>query len=207
MKNIILASKSPRRKELLEKLGLKFEVEESGFDENSVDQTKFKPLELAKFLSLQKAKTTAKKHKEAIIIAADTFVVVDGEIFGKPKDKKEALKKLNKLKGRMHLVITGFTILDSKSNKISTKAVVTKVYFRKLSKKEINAYVESGEPMDKAGAYAVQEKGSDFVEKIEGDFFNVVGLPIYALTEELKKFGVIPQLSSCPRYKILSCLL
>lgn len=185
MKKIILASVSPRRKELLKKIGIKFKVVESDFKEFT--DPNLKPQELVKKLSLEKAKAVFKNHKDSIIIAADTIVVIRNEIIGKPKDKKDAKRMLNKLSGKMHYVYTGFTIIDSKP---ITKSVKSKVYFRNLSSKEIDDYVAHEKPFDKAGAYAVQEKAGIFIKKIEGDFFNVVGLPIYALARELKKLGV-----------------
>lgn len=188
MKQIILASASPRRKELLKKIGLKFTVDVSRYKESST--LKLSPKKLAEFLSLQKAKEVAKRHKNAIIIAADTLVVLGNEILGKPHTKKVAKKMLMKLNGKSHLVITGFTIIDCDTNKTITKSVETKVYFRQLTLKEIDNYVKTKEPLDKAGGYGIQEKAASFVEKIDGDFFNVVGLPLNALTYELKKFGV-----------------
>lgn len=195
MKNIILASASPRRKELLERIGLKFEVVKSDFEEKFDPKLDFHTL--AERLSLGKAKAVAKRFKNStpilsgsIIIAADTLIIANREVLGKPKDKNDAKNMLNKLSGKMHLVITGFTIIDTQSKKTITKSDETKVYMRKITNKEIENYIKTKEPFGKAGAYAVQEKGSVFVEKIEGDFFNVVGLPIFALMKELKKFGV-----------------
>lgn len=188
MKQIILASASPRRKEILERVGLIFKVDPSNIKEDlNLD---LEPLELAKYLSLQKAQDVAKRYKDAVIIGADTFVLLNGEILGKPKTKENAKKMLTELSGKCHLVITGFTIIDTKLNKVVTKSAETKVYFKKMSDKEIEDYVETNEPLDKAGAYAIQEKGGIFVEKIEGDFFNIVGLPLFSLIEELKEFGV-----------------
>lgn len=191
MRTIILASASPRRKELLQKTGLKFRVEVGGYKEKSVSgRTKLKPEILAKFLSLQKAKDVAKKHKDAIIIAADTLVFFGKEILGKPNTEIEAKRMLTRINGKAHLVITGFTIIDCQTNKTITKEVVTKVYLDKLTPEEIETYTKSKEPLDKAGAYAIQELGGLFIQKIEGDFFNVVGLPLNALFKELKKFGI-----------------
>lgn len=188
MKKIILASGSPRRKELLKKLGIKFEVVPSDYEEDM--SLKLKPQELAKFLSLEKAKSVAKNYKNAIIISADTFVVFKGKYIGKPHSKIEAKRMLKDISGKSHLVITGFTIMDTKNKKTISKTVETKVYIKKLTPKEINAYAKTKEPLDKAGAYAIQGLGKSIVEKIEGDYSNVVGLPIYALAESLKKFGI-----------------
>lgn len=188
MKQIILASQSPRRKQLLDQLGIKYKVVPSNIEEKM--NPRLKPRSQAEQLSLQKAETVANKHPHAIIIAADTIIVLKDEILGKPTSLSDAKRMLSKLSGKMHFVITGFTIYDTTSQKMITDSVVTKVYFKKLSKREIDNYVTTEQLMDKAGAYAVQEKGALFVEKIEGDFFNVVGLPIFAVSEQLKKFGV-----------------
>ncbi len=188
MKPIILASSSLRRKELLENIGLKFTIDPVELDE-ALDRS-LEPLKLAKNISMEKARIAATRHPDCIIIAADTFGVLEGKILGKPHTEAEARRMLKQMSGKCHEVITGFTILDTGSEKTSSKAVVTRVYFRKLSNNEIDAYVRSGEPLDKAGSYAIQELGSLLVEKIEGDYFNVMGLPLCALAGELKKFGV-----------------
>ncbi len=188
MKTIILASASPRRKELLAKIGLKFEVEPSN-DEEELSPG-LEPYELAKSLSLKKAERVAKNHRNALVIAADTFVVLEGQILGKPKTESDARKMLSAISGRQHSVITGFTIIDTESHKVLSRSVATRVYIRKLTANEIDAYMQTKEPLDKAGAYAIQGLGSVIVEKIEGDYFNVVGLPLSALAEALKEFGV-----------------
>jgi len=188
MKKIILASASPRRKELLEKIGLKFEVEPG--DGEEMPDSSIEPHKLALKISLKKAESVAAKHKNAIIIAADTFGVFNGKILGKPHTENEARKMLAIISGRSHLVITGFSIIDTGTNKVYSETVETKVYIRKLSSTEIDAYVKSKEPLDKAGAYAIQGLGSMIVEKIEGDYFTVMGLPLCALTEALKDFGI-----------------
>jgi len=188
MKKIILASASPRRKELLEKIGLKFEVEPSNYAEDM--RSKLSPDELARAISLEKARVVARKHKNAIVIAADTFIVFRGKIMGKPNTEAEARKMLMTLRGKSHSVITGFTILDTEENKVLTKSVETVIHIKKLTLEEIDAYVKSKEPLDKAGAYAIQGLGSVIVERIEGDYFNVMGLPLSALAEGLKEFGV-----------------
>ncbi len=190
MPKIILASASPRRKELLGKLQIPFTIEASNYEEDN--NLKLKPLELAKVLSSGKAETVAKKHKgeDVIIIGADTFVVLDNKILGKPHTPERAKEMIKEMSGRAHSVITGFTIIDAKSGKKVSKAVESKVYFRKLTDEEIDAYVRTGEPLDKAGAYAIQEAGSVLIEKTEGDYTNIVGLSVPSLIEELKKFGV-----------------
>jgi len=188
MKRIILASASPRRKELLENIGLKFEVEPSDYPEDM--RSGLSPAELARSISLEKAKAVASKHKKAVVIAADTFIVFRGKIMGKPGTEAEARKMLMRLRGKPHSVITGFTILDTDENRVFTKSVETVVYIKNLTSEEVDAYVKSGEPLDKAGAYAIQGLGSIIVERIEGDYFNVIGLPLSALAEGLKDFGI-----------------
>jgi septum formation protein len=188
MKKLILASASPRRKEILESVGLKFGICVSNYEEDL--GMKKEPRTLARFLSRKKAEEVADKHKNAIIIAADTFIVFRDKLLGKPHTAKEAVRMLTMLNGKAHSVITGFTVLDTGTKKRVSKSVETKVYFRKLTQKEIKAYVNTKEPLDKAGAYAIQGLGALFVEKIEGDFLNVVGLPLAALSETLKGFGI-----------------
>lgn len=188
MKKIVLASASPRRKELLERIGLKLEVEPSNYEENISSATE--PHKLAKSISLEKAKLVARNYKNALVIAADTFIVLEGEILGKPTTETEAKRMLEAISGRQHSVITGFTIIDTGNNKVLSSSVETKVHIRELTSKEIDSYVKSKEPLDKAGAYAIQGLGSVIVEKIEGDYFNVIGLPLSTVTESLKEFGV-----------------
>jgi septum formation protein len=188
MKKIILASSSPRRKELLTKLGLAFEIESSNEEETLIPE--LPPHELARQISLKKAQAVAHKHKRALIIAADTFGVLRGEIIGKPRTPAEARKILRALSGKTHSVITGFTIMDAETGKTATQSVETKVHFRKLTPAEIDAYIKTGEPLDKAGAYAIQGLGALIVEWIKGDFYNVIGLPLSALSQALKEFGI-----------------
>jgi septum formation protein len=186
MKQIVLASKSPRRKEILEQIGIPFKVDVSNFDEESI---KFKtPEGMVKKLSLEKAKIVAKRNPNSVILAADTTVVINKEIIGKPKSKQDAFRILSLLNNKWHEVITGFTLV--KGRKIITKHVITKVKFKKLSKAEINAYVNTGEPMDKAGAYGIQDKAGLLIESVSGDYFNIVGLPIVVVGETLKEFGI-----------------
>jgi septum formation protein len=188
MKNIVLASASPRRKELLEKIGLKFVVDASDCEEK-IDTNK-EPQEIVRLLSIQKAQAVASRHKNTIIIAADTIGVIGEKILGKPHTAQQAGKMLSEISGKAHLVITGFTILDTVTNQIHSATVSTIVHIRILTAQEIEAYVRTGEPLDKAGAYAIQGLGAVLVEKIEGDYYNVMGLPLCALTEALKEFGV-----------------
>ena len=187
-RKIILASASPRRKEIFGKTGLKFKVDESDCDEKA--DPGLKPHDLAQFLSRAKAKDVARRHSNALVIAADTLVISGRTIFGKPGGEEQARKMLKTLSGRAHSVITGFTIIDTAGKKELSMSVETKVYFKRLGAEEIEAYIRSGEPFGKAGAYGIQGLGAVMVKKIEGDFFNVMGLPLYALAESLKKFGV-----------------
>lgn len=188
MRQIILASKSPRRKQLLKQIGLDFVAVESGVEEKL--NPRLKPKQQAAQLSRQKAYAVAKRFPHSLIIAADTLVALGDEVIVKPKSENEARVLLKKLSGKMHCVHTGFTIIDTITGKKVTKSLMTKIWFRKLGRLEIDAYVLIEKPYDKAGAYGVQGLAAVFVEKIEGDFFSVVGLPLYSLALELKKFGV-----------------
>lgn len=186
-KKIILASASPRRRELLERLGLEFVVKVPSYDEE--DLLNLPPYEYVEKSSLGKAKALVEAGG-GLIISADTIGIYKGAIIGKPNGSSSAFNMLKMLSGKTHEVVTAFTILDSTTGKSVTQAVSTKVYIRKITDEEINSYVKSGEPLDKAGAYAIQGLGALFVEKIEGDYYNVVGLPLSALAQALKGFGV-----------------
>lgn len=175
-RKLILASGSLRRKELLEKAGLHFDVIVSDYEEDMT--LPLSPGELVKHLSRGKAEAVAKEHKDAIVLSADTIVAYDSQILGKPHTEEKAEKMLQLLSGKQHSVFTGFTIMLLEENKIISRAVETKVYFNRLSDAEIKKYVATGDPLEKAGAYAIQKIGDTFVEKIEGDYNNVVGLPI-----------------------------
>jgi septum formation protein len=188
VRRIILASESPRRREILKSTGLRFEVASSDFEEDL--GLGLPPHELAQHLSVEKANSVAGGYPDAVIIAADTFIVLGGSVLGKPHTGDEAGRMLRALSGRAHSVITGFTILDTKSGKMLSESVETMVWFKELSEKQIDDYVETGEPLDKAGAYAIQEKGAALVDRIEGDYQNVVGLPLKALRESLRQFGI-----------------
>lgn len=188
MRKIILASGSPRRKQILEQVGLNFIVEVSDYEEKSIPGVS--PSEFVETLSLEKANVVAKNHNDAIIIGADTIVVLDNQILGKPKTKQDAREMLKKLSGNTHSVFTGFTIIDTVNKRTITNHVETKIRFKNLSEEEIRAYIETGEPMDKAGAYGVQDKGALFVEHIEGDYSSVMGLPIVKIFEILKELGI-----------------
>jgi septum formation protein len=187
-RKIVLASSSPRRKELLEKIGLTFSIDPSDYDEKlPLDMN---PEGIAKIISLQKALKVGQKYSDAIIIAADTFGFFRGRIIGKPANTHEAKSILKTLSGKSHRVITGYTILDTSNKQVTTHSIETRVYFKKLTPEEIDNYIKTGEPLDKAGAYGIQGLGSVIVNKIEGDYYNVMGLPLRALAESLKKFGI-----------------
>jgi septum formation protein len=190
MRKIILASGSPRRKELLNQIGLKFEVVPSNYEEDM--SLNMSPRKLAEFLSLHKALEVAsrKKRIDGVVIAADTFVVYKNHRLGKPHTEAKALETLRMLNGKVHSVITGFTIIDLKTDKRVTKSAETKLYFRKLSDKQLKRYISYGETLDKAGAYAIQGLGAILIKKIIGDYYNVVGLPLADLLDELKKFEI-----------------
>lgn len=183
---MILASASPRRKEILENFGFSFKTIVKNIDETS-DKTRAeeKILEIAE----KKAKAAAIDFPDENVIGADTVVVVDGKILGKPKDKKEAFSMLKSLSGRNHEVITAFSFININKNISYSDYEITKVYFKNLTDDEINWYINTKEPMDKAGAYGIQGKGAFFVEKIEGDFFSVMGFPLGKFVRFLNKTG------------------
>lgn len=182
---IILASASPRRQKLLKAWGVRFRILPS----NIRERTNFKkPSEIVKDLAYKKAFSVAGKLKEGIVIGADTIVVLKGEIIGKPKDPKDAERILSGLNGGCHRVYSGISVIDASSGRSKTAFAVSRVKMRRLSKSEIERF--SHKHLDKAGAYAVQEKGDAFVESIEGDYFNVVGLPYIKLKQVLASFGV-----------------
>lgn len=188
MKNIILASASPRRREILENIGLGFKVAICDADESRVDKSI--PVNLyVQELALLKATVACKLDvgDDALIISADTVVFSDGEIIGKPKDADDAKRILKSLSGKTHSVFTGICVTRKRDMKSVCKCVETRVVFNTLSDSLIDAYVATGEPMDKAGAYGIQGKGCVLVEKIDGDYLNVVGLPASKLCEVLKE--------------------
>ena len=174
---IYLASKSPRRKKLLNQINLKFKTVDLHFDEQIKNGEE--PVFLVKRLSLEKLNKALLKIKKGIIITADTIVVIDNKILGKPKNENDAKRILRRLSGRTHAVYTGYSIYNSSNNKIITDFEKTLVTFRKLTDSEIIDYISTGSPMDKAGAYGIQDDfGAVFIEKIDGCYYNVVGLPL-----------------------------
>lgn len=189
-RKIILASKSPRRKQLLEQIGLQIEIRESEYEEdmNALDD----PRELAKFLALGKAEDVAKHYDDAIIISGDTFVVLDGKFIGKPKSEEMAKETLRSFSGNEHSVVSGFTIIDTKINKVITDFSEAKVIFKELSDNEINDYFNSAkdEIFGMAGAYGLSNKAAPLVESVNGDFFSILGLPLNKIYLGLKEMGV-----------------
>ncbi len=186
MKQLILASQSPRRKELLEKLGHPFLVCPAVGEEVMDDS--LMPSALVESLAKQKAEEVAKKYPQDIVLGADTVVVVDGTVFGKPKSEAEAVEMVLRLQVRAHQVFTG-VCLWSKEKTISFSEE-SQVILRPLSRKQVESYVARGESLDKAGGYGIQTVGAFFVEGIRGDFFNVMGLPLCALGKVLPEFSV-----------------
>ena len=182
---VILASQSPRRKELLGLTGLDFVIRVADIDE-TMDPA-VPPYDEVARLSREKA-MAIEREAEDVVIAADTIVVCDGQRLGKPKDEADAFRMLKLLSGRDHQVMTGFTVL--RGDRVETATEVTDIHFRALSEGEINAYIATGEPMDKAGAYGIQGGAALFVSHLSGDYFNVVGLPVCALTGILRRFGL-----------------
>jgi septum formation protein len=189
MKKIVLASSSPRRELLLKQIGLDFIVYPSNIDEKILSE-KISPKEFVLKIALEKARRVANIFNEAIIISADTIVVLDGIILGKPKDREDAINMLKRLRGKIHQVFTGIVVWETPTNKYLVRVVKSLVKMRDYSLEEIVNYVNTGEPFDKAGAYGIQGKGALLVEKIEGDYYNIVGLPLASLNLLLKKFGI-----------------
>lgn len=185
---IVLASTSPRRRELLKQIGLDFSVVPADVDERALpgERAEVHALRLAR----EKAEVVAGKIARGVVIAADTIVVLDGQILGKPAGPADARRMLAQLSGREHSVMTGIAVAEVPAGRLATDLAVTAVRFRQLAPEEIDAYVATGEPLDKAGAYGIQEKGALFVEKIDGCYSNVVGLPLARLGFLLRSFGV-----------------
>ena len=185
---LILASKSPRRKELLKQISIPFVVVVS--DAEEVSGNSWTPAALVVENAKRKARAVAEKYPDSPVLGADTVVSSEGKIFGKPKDKDEARKMLTALSGKMHEVTTGLALINR--NEIRTTNVTTKVFFDTMTKADIDAYIATEEPMDKAGAYAIQGKAARFIEKIEGSYSNVVGLPLNALIQLGKGLNLFP---------------
>ena len=185
---IILASASPRRRELLSQLGIAFEVIVPSVDETHLQDEH--PPEFYARLSREKALSIAQDHPDCLVIAADTVVVIEEKILGKPQDEDQARAYLRMLRSRVHEVYTGYCLAYVSQDRITTKVVRTTVHFRDMSEEEILWYVATGEPMDKAGAYALQGHGAAFVDRIDGSHTNVIGLPLSDLFSDLKTFDI-----------------
>ena len=188
-RKIVLASRSPRRKKLLEQIGLEFEICDSNFDEDSVKLAD--PIELAKFLALKKAEAVAANYDDAIIIGADSVVIFNGVALGKPEDAADAKRILRELSGKENKGITGYCLIDTKNKIVVNSHSEAVVKFRDLSDEEINDYVATGEPLDMAGAYGLMDKGAVLMESVRGNFYSIVGLPINEIYVELRKMGAL----------------
>lgn len=184
MQRIILASGSPRRKELFETLDLPFEIIVSDIDETINENGDL--VDEIETLSFKKALAVFKEHKDAVVIGADTIVVFDGEVLGKPKLQANAEKMLAKIAGQEHEVITAVSIISAKQSE--TFSVVSHVNFYPMTPQEIADYVKTGEPLDKAGAYAIQGVGSRFIKGINGDYYAIMGLPISEIYHRINKY-------------------
>lgn len=186
---IVLASKSPRRSEILGNIGVSFEVHESNFIEDF--DISMSHSDIVKYLSYKKAESVAKAIcGDALVIGADTIVVLDSTIMGKPSSKEQAFDMLKSLSGKWHKVYTGLCVINTLTWENIQDFEVTDVKIKELSDEEIRYYIGTGEPMDKAGSYAIQGVGSLIVERIQGCYFNVVGLPVFKLSYMLEMFGV-----------------
>lgn len=183
---IVLASASPRRQELLRQVGVSFRVVPSQVDEQVSEP--MQPGDLVEHLALSKARDVATREPGSLILGADTIVVVAGRVLGKPKDRSDAIGMLQALSGREHQVVTGVALVTADREVVSHE--VTTVRFRPLDPGEIERYVDSGEPMDKAGAYGIQGRAAAMISAIEGDYFTVVGLPLCRTVSMLSQFGV-----------------
>ena len=185
---IILASASPRRAELLHQIGLDFKIIPSSYLEETGSGVE--PSVLVKEHAVNKARQVAQTVSSGLIIGADTVVYLNGEIMGKPCGTAEAVRMLSGLSGKVHQVLTGIALVEAENLKVKVDCEITEVKFRSLSRDEIMGYISTGEPFDKAGAYGIQSKGAVLVEGIKGCYFNVVGLPITKLVMMLQEFGV-----------------
>lgn len=188
MTELILASTSPRRKELLEKLRIPFTVVASDYEEDM--SLPLEPSELARTLSRGKAEAVADRFPESIVLGADTFVVLEGHLLGKPHTPEKALSMLQKIGGQWVSIITGYTVMCKKTHQVVSKSVETRVLISSCRDEVYARYVATGEPLDKAGAFALQGLGAVLIERIEGDFYSAVGLPLYDLAKTLLLFNV-----------------
>lgn len=191
MKKLFLASGSPRRRELIQLLRLPFEIVENKAEENiDPDWTPEAAVEnLSKIKARGGFEAIKDREKNGLLIGADTIVVLKNKILGKPCDRQHAFEMLSSLQGNMHRVLTGITLIDLETQVQLTTHEETQVWMKPLEEDQIWRYIDSGEPMDKAGSYGIQNLGATLISKIEGDYFNVVGLPLSSLADALKSFG------------------
>ena len=187
--SFILASVSPRRKELLEGMGIEFDVIPSGINEDFLNGET--PRDHVLRLSKEKSSAVSRNNPDAWVLGADTVVIIDGEVIGKPGTQNEARAMLARLSGREHRVITGFTIVNKSADVMITDAVESFVIFKEISEDEMDWYVKTKEPYDKAGGYAVQGMAAFFIREIQGSYTNVVGLPLTEVVTALKKVGAL----------------
>jgi septum formation protein len=189
---LILASSSPRRQELIRSLGLPVRIIPSDADENVGGH--LRPWEIVETLAARKAAAVADslpaEERKGVVVGSDTIVVLDGRVLGKPKDEAEAGGMLAMLQGRDHEVYSGVALIDAASGRTLTSHRMTRVWMKRLDAERIRRYIETGEPMDKAGSYAIQGIGATIVERIEGDYFNVVGFPLSLVADMLEQFGI-----------------
>jgi septum formation protein len=185
---VVLASASPRRHELLGMIGIAHEVDPADIDESV--RAGESDTDYALRLATEKGVAVAARHPDALVIAADTVVVVDGRIFGKPVDGADACRMLRVLSGRTHVVHTAVAVVRDAGRRVESEVESTRVTFRALDDGEVAAYVATGEPMDKAGAYGIQGYGATIVERVEGDYFTVMGLALRQLVSLLERVGV-----------------
>jgi septum formation protein len=185
--SLILASASPRRAELLRQLKLDFQIVPS--DAKEIFDEQLSPLELCQLNAHRKARAVAKKIPDSLVLGADTLVFLDGEIMGKPANISDARRMLTRLQGRTHQVVTGVSLIHLRAHRESMLATGTDVTFRPLTAGQINDYIAKVNPLDKAGAYAIQEHGDMIIAEIFGSFSNVIGLPVERLKDELASWG------------------
>jgi septum formation protein len=192
-KSLILASSSPRRQELIRSLGIPYEIRVSDADETVEDGVS--PSEIVEILSLRKANTVfgqmrSQEQQHGVIIGSDTIVVFQGQVLGKPADETDSFRMLSMLQGNTHQVYSGVACIDARSGKYAVSHRVTNVKMKPMPSERIHRYIATGEPRDKAGSYAIQGIGATLVEGIEGDYFNVVGLPLSLLADMLEEFDI-----------------
>ena len=189
MRKIILASSSPRRRELLTQIiGDNFEIKESSYiEDNAMDM---EPIKLVMHHSIEKARDVAKYANTGLVIGSDTLVVYNNTVMGKPRDEDDARRMLTEMNGKSCEVLSGIAVIDIDNKKEMLDYELTRVKMKPMTESEIERYIQSGEPMDKAGAFGIQEKGGAFIEKIDGCYSNVVGLPLFKLNNMFDKLGI-----------------